>query len=203
MASYRKIVFVRAVYSDGYVHRGTGVMIDNDIVLTNRHIVYNPDTPDGEQRGWADHTYVYPARSSNQNSYGEIKVIKQSIGSTTDQSKDYSVMRLEKSIGDQTGWFGIRKYSSSMINSSVTISGYPGDKTGYTMWTMKGPITGETSTHYFYNIDTTGGQSGSPTYETGDMCIGIHQDIYGSGNRGIRFHDSFYQLIVNYKNGVK
>lgn len=198
MASYKKIVFVEAKFPDGYNMRGTGVMVDTDIVLTNRHVVY--DTKHG---GWADLTYVIPGRTGSSYPYGRIQVKKTSVGSLTDDNKDYAVMRLSTAVGSKTGWFGVRKYSSSMVNSNVTISGYPGDKSGYTMWTMKGPITRENSTHYFYNIDTAGGQSGSPIYETGDMCVGIHQGTYGSGNRGIRMNDSFYQLIVDYKNGVK
>ncbi|HGZ2500795.1 TPA: serine proteinase SprE, partial [Enterococcus faecalis] len=51
----------------------------------------------------------------------------------------------------------------------------------------------------FYDIDTTGGQSGSPIYNDQVEVVGVHSNggIKQTGNHGQRLNEVNYNFIVN------
>jgi glutamyl endopeptidase len=92
------------------------------------------------------------------------------------------------------------------------VSGYPGDKPAGQQWKMSGPITNVGAFRFWYNIDTFGGQSGSPFFQwwTGSGCtsscyygVGIH--TYGTsvapnfGNSATRIRQAVYNNFQTWK----
>lgn len=74
------------------------------------------------------------------------------------------------------------------------------------MWTMSGTVKRTTTNKVFYDIDTTGGQSGSPVYwysgaTYGYQAIAIH--AYGASflttNSGTRITSSVFEHLASYR----
>lgn len=93
---------------------------------------------------------------------------------------DWGVVKFAKPIS--SSWFGIKPSdtSSAFSEQKVTVTGFPAEK-GTSLirdygqlWTMSGILQPGTQTRLCYNLDTTGGQSGSPVYTTDNAAIGIH-----------------------------
>lgn len=59
------------------------------------------------------------------------------------------IIVLNSNIGNTTGWFGLHGTSGSSIGtSSVRVTGYPSDKSGYNMWTCTGTVSNITTNFY-------------------------------------------------------
>ena len=85
---------------------------------------------------------------------------------------DWGVVKFAKPIS--SSWFGIKPSdtSSAFSGQKATVTGFPGEK-GTSLirdygqlWTMSGILQPRTQTRLCYNLDTTGGQSGSPVDTT-------------------------------------
>jgi len=78
---------------------------------------------------------------------------------------DWASVTMQNNLGSANGWFG-KGWSSGDINGkSVTISGYPGTYQGF-QYKHSGTTSGSTTYQVNHNVDTTGGQSGSPVYDS-------------------------------------
>ena len=105
---------------------------------------------------------------------------------TRDPDFDIGAIHLEEPLGEEVGWFSVGALTSQELASFlVNISGYPGDLgNGEEQWFHKNRILKTTARRIFYDVDTFGGQSGSPVwiYESDDahpLAVGIH--AYGTG----------------------
>lgn len=94
---------------------------------------------------------------------------------------DYGLVSLDTAIGNKIGHASFQALSEDTLRSAeVNITGYPAEKMlrGVPqMYTMAGLIDVVKSRNFFYNIDTSGGQSGSGIWidEKGKViCCGIH-----------------------------
>ncbi len=169
----------------------TGTIIAAKYVLTAGHCVYNKS-----YGGWAKKIEVIPGLKGTYKPYGSAFATKvRSYTSwTSSQKSDYDIalITLDKSIGNTTGWLGYAYYPS--INGVTgNITGYPGDKdNGLYPYYHYGSIASSTSYRLSYQIDTSGGQSGSGIYyKTGDKryVFGVHTNGassptgYNSGTR--------------------
>jgi glutamyl endopeptidase len=125
------------------------------------------------------------------------------------QDFDYGAIKLNCSVGNQTGWFGYFHQAGTHNGQPATVTGYPGDKGGDTMWTMSGTIAGTLARRLTYTIDTAGGQSGSPVWTTNNAnCNGpcaraIH--AYGVGgsdtqNSGTRIIQEVANNLTTWRN---
>lgn len=100
---------------------------------------------------------------------------------------DYGYITLDSaqaaSIGNITQYFTLVSLSdSNLSNKAVTVTGFP---TGTTLYTCDKNIQTTTSTRIYYDVDTSGGQSGSPIYyyENGTYkVIGIHTNGFSSSS---------------------
>jgi len=104
------------------------------------------------------------------------------------------------------GYFGV-DYSTPSGNTAVVICGYPFEK-NYQMWGMGGPIQNITTYEYYYEIDTTGGQSGSPIIRPDYVGNGVYGSVLGihtgyggdfAKNRGVRITQSVAGFFSAYK----
>ena len=78
--------------------------------------------------------------------------------------------------------------------NEVTICGYPGDRDqGIFQYKMRDAIR-KRDGRFFYQIDTFGGQSGSPVLQNNELAIGIH-NYGGCDNKGSDLYQEFVQAV--------
>ena len=187
---------------------GTGWLVAGDKVLTAGHCLYNHDAG-----GWATSIKVVPGNDTEEpktNStedapYGVYHAT--ALQTTPDWIMNSSVeldvgmIHINYPIGNDLGHFGISIYDDSdkLNGKKIRVAGYPktyhplDENTGSLserevsgqLWTHSDEIIDIRNGRIFYNLDTTGGQSGAPVVllgldALGLVAIGIHN--YG-------FHD--------------
>ena len=95
--------------------------------------------------------------------------------SNGDSAYDYGVYKLACHIGDQTGNLGFKVIQGDGVGINVAVTGYPGDMGGNTMWGAIGNITSSNPSSFFYDNDTSGGESGAPVWDFSDpnceVCV--------------------------------
>lgn len=193
----------------GNPRRCTAWLYDESTVATAGHCVYTHDNTNNIH-GWNSGFLFYPGRNADQSPYGSCGwTTAYSVnGWTADNNAeyDYGALVLNCSVGTTVGWFGLHWQSASYDGTSVTVRGYPGDKTPtYSMWTHSGPITSSATRQLFYQIDTAGGQSGSPVYMPGcGTYCGIADHAYGryggsNANRGTRITEAAFNNYLNWR----
>src|SRR5258705_4853672 len=189
---WRQICALRIRSRSGQVYVGTGWFIGPKTLATAGHCVYLQN--DG---GWAQSIDVIPAKFGSEAPFGTIRSTRFSaVDGWTVQSLrdfDYGVIHLESdAAGLQTGNFEVRSFPDALLNSvDAKISGYPADRDqAQFQYFHERPIQNVNATRLTYDIDTFGGQSGSPiwqdTEENGVVAIGIHTTGGVSSNAGTR-----------------
>ena len=187
----------------------TGWMISKNTLITAGHCLYNH-----KAKSWYNTSKFafYPGRNAGTSPYGSAKATKvwtdTSYITSGNQKQDWGIIKLNKNIGNTTGWFGLKWQSASYNGTKVTVRGYPSDKKAGQLWTMSGKITSSKANNLCYSIDTYGGQSGSPIYLSNNQVIGIHTNgtvskrttpCAGKYNQGVRITKSLYNIIMDVK----
>ncbi len=172
----------------------SGWMISPNAVATAAHCLYY-----SALGGWAQTITAYPGRAGDLAPFGGVAATNWNVSqkwlNTQAPRHDYGVIQLAEPIGDTVGYFGYQFNTRNQffVGKPVVVSGYPGDKydaEAGTQWQMSGKIAQARKRRLFYNIDTYGGQSGSPLYgkwvrKDCDPCVfGIH--TYGVGGNWTR-----------------
>lgn len=206
---YNRIGLVVAWYDNnengkwdaGEISKGSGSLQGPDVVLTAGHVIMR----DGV---WSHRVYYYPAKNgtgsdSTGEPYGQATSIACYVSSNWavvggNSDYDYGVVVINRNIGALTGYNGKAWTSGSLLGKDVTLTGYPGDKTGSlseTMWKMSGTIKLETTHKIYYDIYTVGCNSGSPVYDSSNIVWGVH--TFGSSpyNGGVRITQNLYNLL--------
>lgn len=208
---WRAVAHLVVYWRNGTTGGCTGWFIGPRTVATAGHCVYN-----SSKGGWASSVRAYPGRngSSTPYGYGTSHRLFSVTGWTSsgNHEYDYGAIQLKTTLGNTVGWFGFRWQSSNTFSGAYRLTGYPGDKTYGTMWTMQeNPgIRAVTTRKLWYSIDTYGGQSGSPVYHnyssTCSTCsVAIH--AYGVGmspytqyNSGTRITQQVFNNLVAWRN---
>lgn len=184
----------------------TGWFIGPRTVATAGHCVYDTAT-----NKWATSIKVYPGRNGTSTPYGYTTSHKlfSVTGWTSghDPKYDYGAIQTNAAKGNTVGWFGYRWQSSNTFSGNYTVRGYPGDKTYGTMWTMSGPISNVNTYRLWYQMDTYGGQSGSPLYHifNSTCCYGVGVHTYGTsvspyfGNSATRITQTVFNNFNTWK----
>lgn len=181
--------------------RCTGWLYGPDVVATAGHCVHTG----GSSGSWRTNVTVFPGRDGPSSPYGSCSArsLHSVLGWTRDQDEryDYGVIKLNCSIGNTTGWFGLWWQGASLNGTGTEISGYPGDKPLENWRSVDQVRVSETEQAFYFN-DTLGGMSGSPIFTNrgagspwcvGSCVMGIHAyGLHGSQphanhNHGIRF----------------
>ena len=200
---YRRIVHITFKRGSGS-YQCTGWLINANTVATAGHCVYS-----GGQ--WVTNVRVYPGRNGSSSPYGSCGYTRLHTVSGWTQSSspnyDYGAIKLNCTVGNQTGSFGYRVASSSSLSGQTTkIAGYPGDKASGTMWYHADQVRSYSTYRIYYSNDTYGGQSGSPVYNSAGNCsncaIGIHTNGTGgsSYNSGTRITQTVFNNLTTWKN---
>ncbi len=120
---------------------------------------------------------------------------------------DYGIIVLDKDLGKETGWLGLRAMSAiQLYQTNIVIIGRGSDKPEASLWKSLGRI-GKVNKHYVYhNADVVGGNSGSPIFKANDPQNVIAISNWGSEdgnplNRGLRIRQEIVDNINKINKG--
>jgi glutamyl endopeptidase len=204
---WRAIASLLITAANGTQWIGTGWFVGPRILMTAGHVVYMAD-----QGGWVSSITVIPGRNGAAEPFGRVTTsqVMSVTGWSTDGNSDYDygaiVLPADQRLGDTVGWFGWQARSDGDLNGqTVNISGYPGDKPSGTQWFHSNTIKSVTPNKFQYDVDTAGGQSGSPVWMfigTDRIAVGIHTNGDLAGNSATRITNDVANNIVTWRNGV-
>ena len=205
---WRCICSLLITAQSGTQYIGTGWLVAPRVVLTAGHCVYMAD-----EGGWATQIEVMPGRNGADRPYGTAicRDLRSVTGWTQDNDSDcdYGAILLpaDKRYGDQLGWFGYAVRDDDYLRQvTLNLSGYPGDggRTAEdgTQWFMSRAVKDVMARQISYEIDTYGGQSGSPVWEmtsNGNRYgVGIHTYGTSVSNGATRIVSEVFQNIVGW-----
>lgn len=161
------------ITKDGKTHC-TGWMISADTLVTAGHCVYSY-----EREEWFSGLEFSPGANGSERPFETAKAVQ----TWTDVSwvkkgsplLDWGVVKLDKRLGERSGWFGFAWRSGEYKDIKTELRGYPYDKNPGELWGMSGTVAVSRGNQLCYSMDTYSAQSGSPLYMPDDaLVIGIH-----------------------------
>lgn len=169
---YSAIAYVLAKYEGSEEwYRGTAFFVDDDTLVTAAHIIYDPDF------GWVESMIILPGYSGSnsdpQTSWSRAMVHSRWIGNYSDEY-DIGTIKVHEPLGYKTGSLS---YTTDVQESQyVQTAGYPAvvDQVKTTdMWRVAGRVETLTDELVRTNFINTGGQSGSPFFDSSNRVIGV------------------------------
>lgn len=191
-APYRWTVFLDITFDDGSQVYASGAMISKDTVLTCGHSIFD------SSKGWATDVKVHAGYDGVNNKYyaeaSEVLGLSSwSKISGFNSSYDLAAIKLDRNLGEQTGWFPLQQTVS--LQEPVTLTGFPGEK-NKTMWAGRGSISKIYINGIAYSADSTGGNSGSPVYNMNNELVAIHAGgVNSSSNGGSKITNQAKEMI--------
>jgi len=167
-----------------------------------------------DEGGWASQIEVIPGRFGDKRPFGSAisRELRSVTGFTVDNDRDFDygaiLLPEDHRFGDDLGWFGYTNRDNEYLKSvTVNLAGYPGDggKAGPerqqgTPWFMSRTIGEVNEKQITYEIDTWGGQSGSPVWEMAadGSRYGVAIHTWGTevNNGGTRITKDVFDNIV-------
>jgi V8-like Glu-specific endopeptidase len=196
---WRRICHLTIRARNGQQYVGTGFLIGKRTVITAGHCVFIHAAG-----GWPAFIDVSPGRNAASRPFGTVRGVsfRSVTGWTVGKSRDHDygaiILPPNSSLAVQAlGGFGFGYWPDFQLqNRMVNLSGYPGDggklgpdrETG-SQWWMARAIKSVLPRSLAYDIDTVGGQSGSPvwTLHNGQrIAVGIHTNGFVGGNSATR-----------------
>jgi glutamyl endopeptidase len=189
---------------------GTGWFVGPKTLLTAGHCVYS----DSDFGGWIGSIEVSPGRNDAKFPYGTVTATRFSATKAwqdgSDPDYDIGCIHLDEPLGEQVGYFKIASLTDQDLEGALlNISGYPADRGGgEQQFFHANRVLRSSARRVFYDIDTYGGQSGSPVWHQASagadpVAVAIH--AYGVGgtpgawgikaNSGPRLIPEMVQLI--------
>jgi V8-like Glu-specific endopeptidase len=200
---WRQICALRIRARSGRRFVGTGWFIGPRTVMTAGHCVYMHD-----EGGWPESIEVIPALDGAEHPYGSVTANRfQAVaGWIEDRNSDfdYGAILLDKTIGSSTGWYAFAALNAAMLQSGdANISGYPQDLDNASrQYFHARKIVRASTRRLYYEIDTYGGQSGSPIWlnVSGErVAVGIHTTGSSTGNSGTLINKEIFDNMKLWK----
>lgn len=165
---------------------GTGWFIGPKTLLTAGHCVFS----ESDFGGWIHSIEVSPGRNRGKFPYGTKTAARFSAldvwQNTSDADFDIGCIHLDEPLGDEVGYFKIASMSDGNLKDALlNVSGYPADRgDGEEQYFHTNRVLRTSARRIYYDIDTYGGQSGSPVWyqsgpEAAPVAVAVH--AYGVG----------------------
>jgi V8-like Glu-specific endopeptidase len=201
---WRQICSLRIRAVTGAIYLGTAWFIGPRILATAGHCVYLRN-----EGGWAASIDVVPGRNGQIEPYGRATAIRfAAVDGWIDSGArdfDYGVIFLaDSTIGTKVGNLAVETFADAdLVGLTCRISGYPTDLDGGAFqYYHERPLASVTPARLIYDVDTFGGQSGSPIWrqEVGSpaVAIGIHTTGGLSSNSGTRISDEVIGNLIRW-----
>ena len=215
LAPWRMICALR-IHGTSGMAIGTGWLAGPSTVVTAGHCVFHASLGGS---GWAKRIDVIPGlNGSDVPRFGPLTAAGATAArqfsahtkwamSTGAPNGDFDVgcIHLDKPLGDEAGWFTFAAMSPQELSDyTVNVAGYPADRgAGRELYHNANRITEITERRVHYEIDTYGGQSGSPVWVHDSagappVVIGIHAYGVSSGylvNSAPRIDNEIFDLV--------
>ena len=207
---------------DTLFFRGTAFLVGPNVAVSAGHCCFDDVTNSGD---YQDNTYnprfpnkvefYFGCESSDDISQGENYTyyskatdlfVEWAWTTSMNKNVDWAVIKMDRDIGEEAGNYTLKitdpspvdgGYNSIPNNNHVYTWGYPGDKPRGTMWRSSGTVLSQNDYKLYYDMDTYGGQSGSPVFYEEDNSFmtvrAIHTGSYNEGNGATKIK----QLIVS------
>jgi glutamyl endopeptidase len=199
---WRMICALRIKSRSGRMYVGTAWFIAPKVLATAGHCVFLHD--DG---GWAESITVIPRKDGNSEPLGKLNATRFGSvdGWTVNRSRDfdYGVIFLDDATaGNRLGNFEVLAFTAGELNNvNAKISGYPADRDrAEFQYFHERPLQQVTDTRLVYDVDTFGGQSGSPiwldTQQFGLAVMGIHTNGGVTSNSGTRITNDVLDNLI-------
>jgi len=194
-ANAQCIVYLSFKCSDGGYYRGTGFIVDDHIIATCAHCLYDGSAFNTDYR-----IKVYDiAGTSLVATYSAKELhIPSNYYNSTSSSYDYGLIYVDEDLSSYgTMALGLPTNEFKSTAQTVSVSGFPGTVNGIgTSCRYYGSGTVTTSTNDYrisYTSYTSGGDSGGPVYidyalknKTFRSAVGIHTHGNGTLHSGVR-----------------
>ncbi len=201
---WRAICGLKITAANGRRFIGTGWLIAPRTVITAGHCVFMHN-----EGGWARSVEVVPGLNDTARPFGSAfsGALRSVTGWTQSRNRefDYGAIILPGNarLGDRTGWLGLAVRDDAFLRAaSLNLSGYPGDKGGNQQWFMAQRAKSVSGRVITYEIDTMGGQSGSPVWilQNGQRYgVGVHTNGASSGNSATRINTDVFNRMMAWK----
>jgi V8-like Glu-specific endopeptidase len=166
LAPYRWVAYLDITAQNNDHYRCTGFLIGPSTVITAGHCVYDDGLGPGGGVGWAASIRVVPGKDAAAEPFGaEVSANLWSVDGWViggDAQYDYGAIILDHGFPGLVGAF--RYANIAVVGQEPRLSGYPGDKPNYQQWYDDDLVTNVAARIVSYEIDSFGGQSGSPVW---------------------------------------
>ncbi|MEB6226448.1 trypsin-like peptidase domain-containing protein [Mammaliicoccus sciuri] len=205
----KSIVYIKTFLYDNSYYRGTGFIIDDYAVLTAAHVI----TAENKNEKIKD-IYIYAGYKFDNSSEETARVIKSYVLAdwinNPNINHDMALLILDKPLGKTFEKLNI--IDRALIGEVINTIGYPGKDNGEVrkgnQYYSSGKIVKVTNNNIFYDLDTEGGQSGSPIFNENKEVIAIHTNGFDKRNSykfnlGLRLTSNNIETINEWKNELK
>ncbi|HYH08182.1 MAG TPA: serine protease [Thermoanaerobaculia bacterium] len=201
---WRMICALRIRFANGRNYVGTGWFIGPRTVMTAAHCVFAHD-----EGGWPREIEVIPGLNGTVRPFGSVvgKKFRAPKGwiDGPDSDFDYGAIVLGEDVGQRVGYFGYAVLNNAQLKSTAAnISGYPADRDSATkQYFHARTLINATPKRLVYDIDTFGGQSGSPIYLNMNgqrVAVGIHTTGSSRSNSGTRITKEVFDNMNKWRN---
>jgi V8-like Glu-specific endopeptidase len=202
-APFSWICLLRIQGPSGRRYSATGWLAGPSLVITASHAVFLKS-----ENAWATSVSVLVGLDG-QTAAASVtsSELAAAAGSLAEGSDEYDLgaIFLPRPLGLDQGYFSFAALDDQdLLNGTVQVTGYPADRDNATrQYTHARVLTGVTPTRLRYDIDTFGGQSGSPIWRLVDgrpTAVGVHTTGDVNINEGLRFSRGAMTLLREWKN---
>ncbi|HQS83536.1 MAG: hypothetical protein B7Y25_05895 [Alphaproteobacteria bacterium 16-39-46] len=212
--------FLETQFSD-HIARGSATFISKSCILTAAHCLYSPHREEPKSIVFylgMNQSFKFDFRRGVQLVTKYTKKVEgleiyvhSSYLEEEDENYDFGIVKLGEDTGREVGWASLKSPDHNELESmQVNVTGYPASKSpfnmafhipSYNMYTMSGLIKKISKHKIYYDIDTSGGQSGSGVWRINQdkkiECVGVHT-TGGSkleGNGAVRMNQENISII--------